>query len=231
MRVVHILSTPATDDPFDARWADPDAPVNDPPWGVGVGASPHDLARIEARLAGSPAPGRLIVGSLAPPTGDPEEPRPTWTPGAVAGFDEALGALVGRVGRVGLRIAVRPCVGHVVSDVPSALSMLRRWEGRPVEVVVDPVLMLTPDGVGDAADRIARIVEAFEGVEGAVGLVVGGTRIVGERCVPGPPGEGPIPDEAWRLPVRAWAATGKPIVLCGGDAGIGRAWVSGLLGA
>lgn len=58
-------------------------------------------------------------------------------------------------------IALRPRVGHALSDVPTCVRFLRERAGGPWRLLLDPVGMLSREMLADAEDHVRRIVDAL----------------------------------------------------------------------
>lgn len=117
--------------------------------------------------------GRLIARSGGVVDEDAERAAMrTWGGEGVRLLDEGLERWLGKCGgEAGDRLCIWPNARDAVSDLPSCLSMLRRWEGRAVEAICDPLAMLTPEmsRVGD--DFVLRVLETLAPL-GTVPIVV-----------------------------------------------------------
>lgn len=58
----------------------------------------------------------------------------------------------------GVEVIVVPRAGDVVSDLPSAMALVRRWEGKRVKLLIDAELLLTDDMRRHATDHAERCV-------------------------------------------------------------------------
>lgn len=83
------------------------------------------------------------------------DPR-TWGPSGWAALDSRLAALAAP-------LIIRTHARHVVSDTPGIVHLLRAHPPPHVNVLVDPVSMLTPEMLksGHAADHLRRTFEAI----------------------------------------------------------------------
>jgi len=139
-----------------------------------------------------------------------DEPRNWMGPGraALRSFcDLAAGPLV----RAGKRIAFRPHVRQVLSDVQGTLSFLREVEGQPFGIALAPADLLAPEMLADAPDHLERAIASLGPVADLV-LV--------DDLRPGPDGpervalgEGTLPLDRLASLLRTHVPAETPIVL------------------
>lgn len=123
---------------------------------------PEDLA------AGS----RLIVWSGGMGEEPFEEDPRTWMGAGQARFEGQLAGAVCACERRGVTLVVRPHAHHAISDAPSVIRLLTR-EPR-VQVLLDPVAMITSSMAAAAEDHVERILSlcAAQAEAGVLGVVV-----------------------------------------------------------
>lgn len=88
----------------------------------------------------------------------------TWMKPAWDALERACEAFAGT------ELCLLPHPRHILSDAQSCLSLLRRFEGRPVRLVLDAAGLLTGSMLGAAEDHLARVFDAL-GHHPAVSLI------------------------------------------------------------
>ncbi|MBL9032320.1 MAG: hypothetical protein JNM80_11535 [Phycisphaerae bacterium] len=125
------------------------------------GGWPIDAALRLAAFSGwhDPEPSDGESGHDDPTTRAMRASLRTWN----AGGDEfrAMCEAAERAISPGGLIALRPRVGHALSDVPTCVRFLRERGGGPWRLLLDPVGMLSRGMLGDAEDHVRRIVDAL----------------------------------------------------------------------
>lgn len=125
-------------------------------------------ARVIATAAGLP---RLVLrsGWIDPDDG----PAMVWTASARAGLDTAVERLLPSLTEHGLTLAFAPRIADMLSDIPGTLSFLRKWQGHPLGIVLEPRAMLAESMVARAEEHLQRLGESL-GEHPATLAVVGG---------------------------------------------------------
>jgi hypothetical protein len=111
-----------------------------------------------ANLAREPAPassGRIVCWSGWVGEGPFDRDFRTWTKPAWEALERACGAF----GGTGLCLLPHP--RHILSDAQSCLTLLRRFEGGRVRLVLDPAGMLTGTMLDAAEDHLARTLDSL----------------------------------------------------------------------
>lgn len=96
----------------------------------------------------------------------------TWQPAARAKFDDVCDWLAPTLRQRELMLAIRPHARHVLSDAQGCITFLKKREGQPFELLVEPAAMLTPDMLPDAAEHLERIIDALARFEAVAGFLV-----------------------------------------------------------
>lgn len=150
---------------------------------------------------------------------DPDAgPVLSWTAGPRAKLDQAIEGLLPALRERGATLLIRPALGDMVSDIPSALGIVRKWSSQPVGLLVEPSALLTESMIERAADHLQRIGEALGEHESTAGVLL--TNFAFPHSVPtrAPVGEGAIPPAMLEDFARAAHAAGKPVIVLPQDA-------------
>ena len=146
----------------------------------------------------------------------------TWTPDAWQRLDQFLrlaeGEAAGSVSRDNHRICLRPHPRHILADPQSCLSFLKRYEGRPVELVLDAAGFLTRSMLPRAEEHIFRALDALADHPQVPALVIANVEPApgdDDLLQPVPVDRGLLPAALIRL--IASRATDKPVILFGDD--------------
>lgn len=169
--------------------------------------------------------GRLIVRSGRPVV-DESDDAAVWKlrmGGGLHAFDEALEAMVA----AGTKVCLRPHAEDVISDIPGALGVMRRFDGR-VELVVAPADLVTAEMARAAADHVLRAVATFAEVPGVAGFVLEDVTMEGDRVAGAEPGAGLIPERVWRQVGQMVRESGKRVVVDGRATGAALRSVLGI---
>ncbi len=129
----------------------------------------------ETLLSGNPGAwsGRVIARSGAMEGEEPERAAlRMWGGEGVAALDAGIERWLGARAGDG-RLCVWPNAADVVSDLPSCLSMLRRWGGRGVEAVCDPAAMMTAAMTRVGDDFVLRVMETLAEHPSVAMVVIG----------------------------------------------------------
>ncbi len=155
----------------------------------------------------------------------------TWSPDAWKRL-LAWGDTAGRWAHAnGIRIWLRPHARHIVSDAPRCVAIARELAERPIDIVLDPAAMLTPEMFPLAGEHIARIIASLAGHERVAGIIIAnGDHTAG--AVDGalslvPPDRGRLDPREIARAVREHWPWEKPIILLGDDVARRRALFEG----
>ncbi|MEM9167775.1 MAG: hypothetical protein AAGB48_12230 [Planctomycetota bacterium] len=112
-----------------------------------------------------------------------------------------------------VRLCLRPAAGCIVSDPQACLTFLRGTEDPGVELLLDPVAMMTASMLGHAEDHLARAFESLGGEPRVAGVVLSRPVAEGDDVRPAPlePGRG-LSGVVLDL-VRANVPVGKPVLV------------------
>jgi hypothetical protein len=171
------------------------------------------------------APGRTVARAGTPPA-DAGDDLAVWKlrmGSKVADLDAALERALSAM-PPNASLCLRPDAESVLSDVPSTLGLLRRFEGR-VELLLAPADLLVASMARHAGDHLLKMLAAFEGHPAVRGVVLEDVRPLGEELERCPAGEGAIPQPDWRASMVLVARAGWPIVVDRWDR---SAWLRGL---
>lgn len=95
-----------------------------------------------------------------------------------ARLDEVIPVLAER----NARLMLRPGLGLVLSDPHSVTALIEKLGSDRVEILVDPVAMLTPAMAADAADHLPRLFHKLGVLDACTGVVLSGAaRVSDER--------------------------------------------------
>lgn len=151
-------------------------------WWSGVhlldAAAPGMLLALGRRLG----PARLVAGSGSFEAGADEGAEARMSLRTHGG--EGMRALLAAVEAVrpglefsGARLCLLPHAAQVLSDVPSCLLFLRSAAAEGVQLVLDPVALLTPAMLDRAEEHLERILEALAGHPGVAALRLTSARL------------------------------------------------------
>jgi hypothetical protein len=87
----------------------------------------------------------------------------TWGPAAWSALDALCDGLAPVLSARGATACFRPHARHILADPQSCLAFLRRREGQPFEVLLDPAAYFTPEMLPRAEDHLTRAFEALAG--------------------------------------------------------------------
>lgn len=122
-------------------------------------------------------------------------------------------------------LCLRPHFDSVLSDIPTTLSALRRFESR-IELLLAPADLTAPAMLPHASDHLLRILTAFESHPAVKGVVledVTGSEPLGVQ--PAPAGTGLISLAAWQRAMSIVRQAGWPLVVDQHDR---SSWLLGL---
>lgn len=157
----------------------------------------------------APAPGERLIawaGWLDDEKADPalgrfEPDFKVWTAEGWNALRVGLAQVAPSLEAAGATLCLRPHAGCVLSDPQSCLNFLRDDQPPGVELLLDPVAMLTPDMLEHAEDHLARAFEAVGDQRLVVGCVLAAPRLDEGRVVHAPladfPKLGGFIREAW----------------------------------
>jgi hypothetical protein len=109
-------------------------------------------------------------------------------------------------------LCLRPDAAGVLSDVPTCLGVLRRFEGR-VELLLAPADLMVASMARHAGDHLLKILAAFAGHPAVRGVILEDVRTEGDNLEGCAAGEGMIPAIAWRGGMALVVQAGWPIVV------------------
>lgn len=165
-----------------------------------VSASPIALDQLASRAK------RAVFRTGSPPVSVTDDDAMAsfraWGPGARAALDEAIEQLSAPALSAGITLTLWPHAADVLSDIPSCLSLLRKFES--VELIVQPRDLLTETMLPRAEEHLARIFEAFETHPRLFAFADGCDLGQGERHQ--------LPEPALRTLGRLLETTTKPVV-------------------
>ena len=170
-------------------------------------------------------PGRAVTRAGAPAMGDGDDSA-IWkvrVGSNAADLDAALERALLTMPKTST-LCLRPDADGVLSDVPTCLGLLRRFEGR-VELLLDPADLMVASMSRHAGDHLLRILGAFAGHAAVRGVVLEDIRPKGDGLVRCPAGEGTIPQAAWRAGMAIVGQQAWPMVIAAYDR---SAWLRGL---
>ncbi len=145
----------------------------------------------------------------------------TWTREGWDALDAWCDQVLPFAAAAGARLCFRPHPRHVIADAQACMSFLKRREGQPVEILLDPAGLLTAAMLPRAEDHLKRIVDALASHPAVPAVVVSNvvaTQGDPDQLEPAPIGGGVLSSELIKLVVAAIPA-GKPRVLIGPDPG------------
>jgi sugar phosphate isomerase/epimerase len=175
---------------------------------------------VEELLRAIPVSGGLVAWSGWMGDGPGERDFRTWSAEGWARLEAACDRVVPSLAAHGVELLLRPHSAHVLSDVPSCLRFFRQREGQAVGLLLDPEAMLTPAMVGDAPDRLERILWALGPQEWTRAVVVSSAENSAandDAIVHSPLGTGAIDAGVIAGLVRRLVPPELPRVLVGGD--------------
>ncbi len=103
--------------------------------------------------------------------GEDETGFATWGPAGRAAFESWCDRLLPALRERRLTALLRTSARDVLSDAPTCADFLRRREGQPFELLLDPCAMLTESMLPAADDHLLRIFESL-GMHPRVGALV-----------------------------------------------------------
>jgi hypothetical protein len=177
-------------------------------------------------------PGERIItwsGTLADDLfGD--DPR-TWMRAGQDAFRGLCDTAAPTLLRVGKRIAFRPHVRHVLSDVQGCLNFLRHRSGQPFEIAFAPADLLTAAMLPDAEDHLTR---SFEALGPLASMLLLHDILPADSDDPTQPplravplGHGRLPGKLLRELLRRCVPASTPIALLPRAVAEQREWLSG----
>jgi len=109
-----------------------------------------------------------------------------WSGQAWTSLEASLSDLADQASRLGVRLAVRPRASHVVSDAQRCVRLLERHQNQPIDLLLEPTMLLTPAMLSESEDHLIRIFDALAGHDRTIGLVLTNVRRTDrETTVPG----------------------------------------------
>jgi hypothetical protein len=129
----------------------------------------------------------------------------TWGPrgwAALQAWCDCQGPAFAAAGR---ELWLRPHAGHVLSDAQRCLTFLRGREGQAIGLLLDPVSMLAPSMLADAAEHLDRMLGALAQVAGVRAVLAPGARGL------------PIPEGVLGAALREHWPASKPVVVSGAE--------------
>lgn len=175
------------------------------------------------------APGRAVARAGSPAS-DAADDAAVWkvrVGSRVADLDAAIERALATI-PADSSLCLWPDAESVLSDVPTCLSLLRRFEGR-VELLLAPADFLVPSMARHAGDHLLRILGSFAGHPAIRGVVLEDVHfdlhVDGDILTKRPAGEGSIPEGAWRAAMALVAGAAWSIVVDQCDR---SAWLRGL---
>lgn len=150
---------------------------------------------------------------------DPDAgPVLSWTAGPRAKLDQAIEGLLPVLRERGATLLIRPALGDMVSDIPSALGIIRKWSNQPVGLLVEPSALLTESMIERVADHLQRIGEALGEHDATAGILLTNVAFPHGTAKRVPTGDGVIPPAMLDDFARAAHAAGKPVIVLPEDA-------------
>ncbi len=140
-----------------------------------------------------------------------------WSPRGRAAFEGEAERLAAVAGRLGIELVLWPRVGDVISDIPSCLSFLRRFESGALRLLMEPAALLDGSMLPRAAEHLERIMDSFAEHPGVLAWVASDVEFVDGRPEQRPLRRGVIPHAVLNQTVARLLAIGKPIVLLDGS--------------
>jgi hypothetical protein len=155
-------------------------------------------------------PGRCIASPGAPLRDEADESA-LWKlrmgsamPDLDAALDRALASLP-----PASTLCLRPAADSVLSDVPTTLGLLRRFESR-VELLLAPADLIAPAMLPHSSDHLIRILSAFESHPAVRGIILEDLSGPGEFA---PAGTGLIKEPAWRHAMTTVRRSAWPLII------------------
>lgn len=144
----------------------------------------HDASRATknlARVAQLAHFARVVLPSgwiaAAEPDGDGVDFR-THSGAGYTQLEEVLAALRGVTSP---SLCLHPSAGHVLSDIPSCLMFLRGRSGADVQLLLDPMAMMTAEMAPRADEHVERVLESLADHPAVAGVVVANGEVVNEE--------------------------------------------------
>ncbi len=105
----------------------------------------------------------------------------TWSKEAWQRLDAWCDRVAPTLAHAGATACFRPHPRHVLSDVQSCATFLKRRAGQPFEVLLDPAGLLTPSMISRAEDHILRALDALAEHPSVPAIVVANVRPAGDE--------------------------------------------------
>ncbi len=166
-----------------------------------------------------PAPGaspRLVLRS-GWIEADPERPALSWAAPARAKLDESIEAALTALRPTNIEILLHPLATDLVSDIPSALGVLRKWSAQPLGLLLEPAALFTESMLPRAEDHLQRMGEALGEHPATAAVFVSNIRFSGAEPTRTPIDAGQLPPPLLRRFAQAAAAAGKRVVMLPAD--------------
>ncbi len=114
-----------------------------------------------------------------------------WTATGWDALSAGLVSISGTLEAQNATLCLRPHAGCVLSDSQGCLTFLRENLPPRIELLLDPVALLTPDMLAKLDDHLARAFEALGDQPAVVGCVLAAPAVVGEHVAHAPLAEHP----------------------------------------
>jgi hypothetical protein len=93
---------------------------------------------------------------------------------------QSLDEVVPALNELKTRLMLRPGLGLVLSDPHSVAALLDKLGSDRIEILVDPVAMLTPEMASDAGDHLPRFFHKLGSLDACTGVVLAGSAQVSD---------------------------------------------------
>lgn len=136
-----------------------------------------------------------------------------WSPRGKAAFESEIDRLAPVVARLEFELILWPSAGDALSDIPSCLSFLRRYESGPFRLLIEPAALLAESMLPRAAEHLERIVDSLADHPGVAASMASNVEFHESRgeCVP--LGRGSISSGLIETMVSRLSATSRPLVV------------------
>lgn len=137
----------------------------------------------------------------------------SWSPRGKAAFESEVDRLAPVLSGLGIEMALWPNVGEALSDVPSCLSFLRRYESGPYKLLIEPAALLAESMVPRAGEHMERILDSLAEHPGVAAMLVSNVEFSGGSPACVSLVGGLIPRGLIDLMVSRASATARPLVV------------------